>query len=95
MGQATAPGAFGVRLVRISRQPRKGRQSVAHGASRGIVGTDRNQPRRGDRAFDRLWRCFLSPLTGLVGSNDPFHGLTPVAKFFRASGAVMLVRNAG
>ena len=73
------------RLIRISHQPRKGRQIVAHGASRGIVGTDRNKPRRGDRPLDRLWRCFLSPLPGLVGSNDPFHGLTPVARFCRAS----------
>ncbi|MGH9782562.1 MAG: hypothetical protein ACRD88_00105, partial [Terriglobia bacterium] len=77
---------------------------VAHGPARrdGIVGTDRNKPRRGDRPFDSLWRCFLSPLPGLVGSNDPFHGLTRNdidmsfrARLCRASGAVMLVRNAG
>ena len=55
---------------------------------------------------DNLLRRLLSPpfgklravseverLPGLVGSNAPFHGLTPVATFYRASGAGMLVRN--
>ena len=45
--------------------------------------------------FDRLFRCVLSPLPGLVGGNAPFPGLTPWARIYRAYGAMLLVRNAG
>ena len=62
---------------------------VAQDVSPGVCARPSSEPRRGDRETHGA-AAYLSPLRGWPFFRTPFPGLTPWAKFYRASGAEVL-----
>ena len=77
-----------------SRKPPKGAAESSPARKRWVSGREAPEPREGRRKFrlGSTWDLGSFAPPALTESTLRYHGLTAVARIYRASGAVMLVR---